>query len=153
MKRVNAVRPGTFVQEQIDGIAAWNADKPFPEYKLGESELALLEAQGVFFSGPIDLDMILLEAYPDAYGAVPETPGDADIAAVLGKSHANDERHRDEIRNLFVSYHKHFKLVSKPATHISAMAGLSDDELLDGLPDVLKRLIEAMRLKLTAISE
>jgi putative ATP-dependent endonuclease of OLD family len=44
-------------------------------------------------------------------------------------------------------------LGSKPASHLSAMAELDDEELLAGLPGPLSRLVEAVRQRLESIPE
>jgi len=72
---------------------------------------------------------------------------------VLGKSRANVERLGDAQLELFDEYQSQFKLGSKPASHIAAMAELDDDDLMDGLPDPLCRLVEAVRQRLESIPE
>jgi putative ATP-dependent endonuclease of OLD family len=73
--------------------------------------------------------------------------------AVLGKSHANEARLPDHLLNLFDDYHQKFDLGSKPATHLGALAELSNDQLLDNLPDVLNRLVEHVRENLAGLPE
>ena len=54
---------------------------------------------------------------------------------------------------LFDEYQRQFKLGSKPASHLAAMAELDDEELLEGLPEPLQRLLEAIQKQLESIPE
>lgn len=93
------------------------------------------------------------KAYPDAYGVAPVEPDESTIIAVLGKRHANEDRLGDDFLELFDDYHAKFDLKSKPATHLAALSTLADKELLEGLPDVLSRLVERVREKLAELPE
>ena len=72
---------------------------------------------------------------------------------MLGKNHANEGRLGDDLLGLFEDYHSTFDLHSKPAAHLAALSTLSDAELLDGLPDVLNRLIEYIHERLVELPE
>lgn len=154
----NKLVPESFTAEQIGKLPKWNADVDFPvlsdpEYG-GKGPIYALEQKGVYFSHPVDLDLMMLEAYPDAYEAVAEDqPEESTIVAVLGKSHDNIERLGTDLLALFGSYHAMFDLNSKPASHLKAMSALTDAELLDGLPDVLRRLVEDVRARLEVLPE
>src|SRR5205823_2417285 len=50
-------------QEQLDGMPNWSLD----DEALLQEWLQLLETHGVFFSAPLDLDFLMLRAFPDAY--------------------------------------------------------------------------------------
>ncbi len=151
-KQLNTYRPGTFKHEEIAEIPAWSADRDFPRFG-DESWLLALEKLGVFFSYPLDLDLMLLEAYPNAYNATTATPSEATEKAVLGKARANVNRLDDAHLELFDEYQKQFKQGSKPASHIAAMAELTDEELLADLPEPLKRMLDAIRERLESIPE
>jgi putative ATP-dependent endonuclease of OLD family len=112
-----------------------------------------MEKHGVFYSYPLDLDLMLLEAYPDAYNVTTVASTEATEEAVLGKGRANVERLDDELLELFDEYQRQFKQGSKPASHIAAMAELKNEELLEDLPEPLQRLIDAIRERLESISE
>ncbi|MFD6265515.1 ATP-dependent endonuclease, partial [Micromonospora chalcea] len=122
-------------------------------FKDGRGSIWSLERRGVFFSHPVDLDLMMLEAYPDAYDVDPTDPDEKTIVAVLGKSHKNETRLPDDALQLFDDYHDKFDLASKPATHLAALADLSDEELLEGLPEVLERLVEHVRASLAGLPE
>ncbi|HCT2591434.1 AAA family ATPase [Pseudomonas aeruginosa] len=101
-----------------------------------------LEKRNVFFSNPLDLDFAMLCAFPDAYEAeaIPATL--KCHTKVLGDSHFNPDQYDEEEQGWFEAYHKLFKLSSKPAAHLGALGRLTDQELLDGLPDSLDRLAD-----------
>lgn len=159
LKQYNKLNPGTFTDPQIDGLPAWNDAVDFPvlmgaNWSDGSGMMNALEQNGVYFSHPVDLDLMLLEAFPNAYGA--ESIGAPDeklIAAVLGKSHANEDRLSDGTLALFDDYHRLFDLKSKPASHLKAMAALTNEELLRGLPGPLTRLVEGVRARLEGLPE
>jgi putative ATP-dependent endonuclease of OLD family len=159
LKQYNNLNPGAFTDAQIDGLPAWNDAVDFPvlmdpNYSGGVGPINILEQKGVYFSHPVDLDLMLLEAFPDAYGAeLIGTPDEKVIAAVLGKSHVNEDHLPEATLELFDDYHRLFDLKSKPASHLKAMAALTNKELLKGLPDLLTRLVEDVQARLGALPE
>lgn len=158
LTQLNEYKPGTFTDAEVAALPAWDEDRTFPEFvdpdpQDGHSAIARLEAQGVFFSHPVDLDLMMLEAYPTAYGVERTTPDDSTIESVLGKSHKNADRLPSHVRDLFAHYHARFGLQSKPATHLSALASLTDEALRDEVPAVLARLIQKTRDLLAALPE
>ena len=112
-----------------------------------------LENRSIFFSSPMDLDFSMLLAYPEAYGVAEEEPDESIIKAVLGKSYFDSTQYNEEEKKLFVTYHQSFKLGSKPAAHIDALAKLNDDELLAKMPESLIRLADAVIAKLAELPE
>ena len=116
-----------------------------------------LENYGVFFSSPLDLDFLMITAYPKAYGLGEdelEEPDEDALKAVLGKNHdVVGNQYTDGQLEHFDAYNSRFKLGSKPAWHIQAMASLTDGELADGMPEVLGRMLERIRKDLKALPE
>lgn len=104
-------------------------------------------------SRSMDLDFAMLLAYPDAYGVVREKPDESTIKAVLGKSHHDASQYSEDEQKLFGTYHHSFKLGSKPAAHIDALAKLSDVDLLANMPESLGRLADAVIAKLAELPE
>ncbi len=148
------------VVEPPPTILNWDSN----EYKLLEVEanpkymnyLEDLEDKGIFFSSPLDLDFSMLTSFQSAYGvkdANKVTPDEDDIKAVLGKKGAGEDQYSDEERKLFITYHKRFKLGSKPAAHLIALACLNDDELIANMPASLRRLVDAVIVKLEGLPE
>jgi putative ATP-dependent endonuclease of OLD family len=150
---LNKFRPGTIKDETVAKIPAWDDERDFPRFGDESWLLALEKCGGVFFSCPLDLDLMLLETYPDAYGVTPATPTEATKEAVLGKARANVDRLDDAHLELFDEYQKQFKRGSKPASHIAAMAELTNEELLEDLPKPLGRLVDAVRKRLESVPE
>lgn len=139
-------------------LAKWNAaDTPIrTHYFFEEGKKSIfveLENRGVFFSAPLDLDFAMLLVYPDAYGVEKEVPDAETIKAVLGKSHHDSSQYTADELKLFDTYHQRFKLGSKPAAHIDALAQLSDEELLANMPPSLGRLVDAAIAKLAELPE
>ena len=135
------------------GIPEWNNSKyPILEYK---NYLDELEERGIFYSCPMDLDFSMLKAFPNKFEITDmDTLPDQDlIKSVLGKKHHNPEQYTEEERKLFSSYHKLFKLGSKPVNHIQALANLTDEKLLNNMPESLSRLADAVKTKLLEIPE
>ncbi|MDL9944599.1 AAA family ATPase [Gordonia sp. ABSL11-1] len=159
LKQYNKLNPGTFTNAQIDGLAKWDDVVDFPVYNDvsftdGHGPIYALEQKGVYFSHPVDLDLMMLEAFPDAYGVESVgTPDEKIVAAVLGKSHANEDHLPEDAFELFDDYHRLFDLKSKPASHLKAMAALTNGQLLADLPEVLQRLVADVQAKLEALPE
>ena len=132
-------------------IPAWNND----EYKVRDSEdyFKLLEERDVFFSSPLDLDFSMLLSYKEAYGVVEKDHDKSTIEAVLGERHFDYYQYNEDELKLFKTYHKKFKLNSKPATHIEALSKLSDEQLLQNMPESLSRLADAVIFKLKKLPE
>lgn len=139
-------------------LPKWNT-KEAPvrtHYCFGEDEKSVfseLESRGVYFSEPLDLDFAMLRAFPEAYGVEEEEPEEDTIKAVLGKKYHDANQYSKDEQKLFNTYHQRFKLGSKPAAHIDAMAQLTDDELLAKTPASLKRLADAVIAKLAELPE
>ena len=113
----------------------------------------LLEKSGVFFSSPMDLDFALLAAFPVQYGATMEDPDADTIKAVLGKSHYDAQQYAKEQLQLFGTYHRLFKVGSKPAAHIQALAHITDAAMLATMPSSLARLADAVIARLAELPE
>ncbi|WP_337160250.1 ATP-dependent nuclease [Pseudomonas putida] len=133
------------------GIPKWDSTKDM--VRDFDNYLEELEDRDVYFSYPMDLDFAMLLAYPDAYGVVKEKPDESTIKAVLGKSHHDASQYCEDEQKLFGTYHQSFKLGSKPATHIGALAKLSDEDLLANMPESLGRLADAVIAKLAELPE
>lgn len=118
---------------------------------------ARLEEHGVFFSEPVDLDIMMMMHYPTAYGIPDPTalplPDNATRKAVLGKGRKNEESLGEPVLRLFDKYHELFDLGSKPASHIDALATMEDSDLHKDMPLVIRRMIENIEDQLTRIPE
>ncbi|WP_426131482.1 ATP-dependent nuclease [Pseudomonas sp. DWP1b1] len=136
-------------------IVKWNEEPPIRTHHMfkGLDLFVELESRNVFFSEPMDLDFAMISAYPDAYAVDRNAPDESTLKAVLGKSHHNAAQYTPAEQQLFGTYHSKFKLGSKPAAHISALAKLTDEDLLKSLPPSLDRLADAIIAALEDIPE
>ncbi|RUJ48355.1 AAA family ATPase [Pseudomonas qingdaonensis] len=133
------------------GIPKWDSTESM--VRDFDNYLEALEERDVYFSYPMDLDFAMLLAYPDAYGVSKEEPDESTFTAVLGKSHHDPSQYSEDELKLFGTYHRSFKLGSKPAAHIEALAKLSDADLLANMPGSLGRLADAVIAKLAELPE
>jgi len=113
-------------------------------------ENALAE-HGVIFSYPLDLDMMMIRAFPDAY-EVDETLVPKDTtkleASVFGKGgglpeyvrRAPDADHPS--MEELATYDRLFKKRSKPGSHIEALSKLTDEDIVADCPQPLRDLID-----------
>lgn len=142
--------------KHLVGLAKWNGADQLPTSKNGPGWFTFLESAGVFFSSPLDLDFLMMREFPKAYGiqdAELAAPDAATVAAVLGKSHGDVAQYSAEQQQFFDAYYRRFKLGSKPAAHLDALAALSDLELDLDMPEVLGRMIKHVSDKLKGLPE
>jgi putative ATP-dependent endonuclease of the OLD family len=141
-----------FKEAQLKAIPKWDGENRL--MLDDDGWFARLEEHGVFFSSPLDLDFLMMTAYPKAYDVEDKEPDEDALRAVLGKKHdAVKDQYTDAQLKYFDAYNVRFKLGSKPAWHIQAMASLTDDDLVNGTPEVLDRLLKRIRKDLKALPE
>jgi putative ATP-dependent endonuclease of OLD family len=141
--------------DDIAGIPGWDSDQGLLVDNDGWIEY--FEDRGVFFSTPLDLDFMMIEAFGEVYkvnDAEREEPDEATLKAVLGKQHdVVGGQFTDEQLELFDAYYRRFKLGSKPAWHIRAMAALDDAELAADMPGVMTALFDYVEAALEDLPE
>lgn len=136
-------------------------ERDVTEVDLQNAWIDHLEKQDVFFSSPLDLDFIMLRAFPDAYEETvedaaygPSIPEDQEeyedalesvIDAVLKKKGGDAETYSEEEQKAFFWYRYLFLNRSKPATHILALSNISDQDLVKEAPPVLSRLLNRLK--------
>lgn len=105
---------------------------------------------GVYFSEPLDLDLAMLAAFPEAYEAVvpkgggPRMEADKAAEAVLGTKGPGLTLYTGPYKDfppLFPAYRYHFLTQSKPATHLAALTHLKKSTLKADMPKVLAELL------------
>ena len=146
----------TLTPEHLKSIPKWNDADSLLTSENGPKWIKHLEKLGVFFSSPLDLDFMMLQKFPDAYDVQSEELEEPDaniISAVLGESYHEAEQYDEDDWKLFPAYRRRFKQGSKPATHIQALADLSDEELKVDMPDVIGRLVGAATKSLEDLQE
>ncbi|HGF9414985.1 TPA: ATP-dependent endonuclease, partial [Acinetobacter baumannii] len=99
------------------------------------------------------LDFSMLKAFPEAYKVSKETPDEKTIKSVLGKSYFNSNQYSDEEKELFDTYHSHFKVGSKPAAHIDGLSNINDEDLKSNMPQAYKDLATKVKEMLERIPE
>lgn len=114
-----------------------------------------LERYNVFFSAPLDLDFVLLEAFPVQYkaattGTGPIIPTDPEVleirlesasSAVLKPEGGNGTTYTPEQRFLFIWYQYLFLGRGKPVTHMRALNAMDDAVFAAGMPPELRSLV------------
>lgn len=155
LKQLDELTPSSpkFGQQKIDALPKWDDDVDFPTFGQTPKAIDVLERHGVFFSHQLDLDLMMLEAYPSAYQANPRTPSPMTIAATLGKNRQNEHRLDSSAVELLEDYRKKFQMLSKPASHLDALSELDDDALIAGLPAMFQRMLQQIRDRLSGIPE
>ena len=141
--------------DDIAGIPAWDSDLGLLDDD--DDWIEYFADRGIFFSSPLDLDFMMIEAFGEVYKIDDderEEPDESTLKAVLGKKHDTvDGQYSDEQLELFDAYHRRFKIGSKPAWHIRAMAALDDAELAADMPAVMTALIDYVETALEGLPE
>lgn len=110
-----------------------------------------LKPHGIFFSAPLDLDLAMLNAFPEAYAATipkgggPKMAVDKAAEAVLGTAGPGLALYAGAFKaypNLLPAYRYHFLTHSKPATHLAALTHVKATALRDGMPPILAELLK-----------
>jgi predicted ATP-dependent endonuclease of OLD family len=163
VKQMNKFKPDLLKdcpRMQIDQIPAWDNDGYKPLAPISPSlwchHIDELKKRGVFFSYKLDLDFTMLEKFSSAYeidDSDIKKPSEANIKAVLGDSYHDADQYNDREQKFFITYHKRFKLGSKPAAHINALSKLTDAEILLNMPNSLSQLADAIIVKLAELPE
>jgi len=110
-----------------------------------------LKPHGVYFSAPLDLDLAMLKAFPDAFeatipaGGGPKMAADKAADAVLGTAGSGLTLYTGAFKDypdLLPAYRYHFLTRSKPATHLAALTHIKTKALRDGMPTVLSEVLQ-----------
>jgi putative ATP-dependent endonuclease of the OLD family len=157
----------TIDQDDLDTALELKRDSPWGagdddwNLELIAGWVSFLERQGVYFSFPLDLDMLMLEAFPESYKALPLGAKGPSLAGVPAQQKAAAERVLGEGGFGFVAYEgtPRMRLFpwyaylflgnrGKPAVHLGALASLDDATLEAQCPPVLERLIKRIEAAL-----
>ncbi|WP_419785409.1 ATP-dependent nuclease [Pseudodesulfovibrio sp.] len=112
-----------------------------------------IRTKGVYCSWPLDLDMAMLNAFPEAYQTLPEGARgpridvEQAIPHVLkdGRTEAWYDGELADLKQYFPFYNYLFLGKSKPVSHIRAIGLLEDADIAQNCPEELKALIEAVK--------
>lgn len=110
-----------------------------------------LKPHGVYFSAPLDLDLAMLEAFPEAYEAIipkgggPKMAADKAAEVVLGTAGPGLTLYTGPFKDypdLLPAYRYHFLTRSKPATHLAALTHIKPKALREDMPSVLAEVLK-----------
>jgi len=138
-------------EAQLNSMSTWSLD----DAGIIGGWLQGLEIYDLFFSAPLDLDFLLLEAFPTQYrsatdGTGPRIPTDEPSlaarllsarSAVLKGEGGDGHTYTLAEQSNFVWYQYLFLGRGKPVTHMRALASMDDAALSTGLPPVLRRML------------
>jgi putative ATP-dependent endonuclease of OLD family len=135
---------GMLTDEQFAQMHTWTDIRYLPGWA------GLLKAYGVYFSEPLDLDLMMLRAFPEAYAATiplgggPRSTMDKAAEAALGAAGAGLAHYvgpYDKGADMLPAYRYHFLTRSKPATHLAALAHITPQDLKTRMPPILAELL------------
>lgn len=145
-------RPAKALPENY-GIPAWNVENEEEQIRGFDNYFEILQNVGIFFSDPLDLDFSMIKSYPIAYAVTEDNYEVTTLKAVLGKSHFDAKQYTEAELRLFNSYHKKFKLGSKPASHIEALSKLSDTDIINNMPETYSQMIDHIENLISELPE
>jgi putative ATP-dependent endonuclease of OLD family len=109
-----------------------------------------LREYNIFYSSPLDLDMMMMKAFPKAYVTDNVFDSKADMKKLAKVVFGDSGKGNDELKAVGLGftdeelfrYKELFKSSSKPGSHLEAFAKFTNAELKGGCPEPLKSLIE-----------
>lgn len=134
--------------DQLEAMHTWQDSD---ELKNLKAWVDSLKPHGVYFSTPLDLDLAMLEAFPDAYDAIvpkgggPKMAADKAAEVVLGTAGPGLTLYTGAFKaypDLLPVYRYHFLTQSKPATHLAALTHIKTKALREDMPPVLAELLQ-----------
>ncbi|MFC5423161.1 ATP-dependent endonuclease [Bosea eneae] len=138
---------GVLSNEAFGKMHTWTTEG---EHETLRGWINALATYGVYFSEPLDLDLAMLAAFPDAYKAIipagggPRMEVEDATKAVLGAKGPGVALYTgpyEDHQPLFPAYRYHFLTQSKPATHLAALTHMKKSELKADMPEVLAALL------------
>ncbi|WP_138495988.1 ATP-dependent nuclease [Paenibacillus pinistramenti] len=158
--------------EDLSDMHTW--DESYVDNQM--SWLQRLESYDIYFSSPLDLDFMMLEAFPDAYKRIlrvnegpridkvgkvleiendePELPEYLERVSnatkhALKEGGSSGDTYTIEQKKLMVWYDYFFLQRGKPVTHRLAILNITDELFKERLPEPLKRLIASVKQKIS----
>jgi len=116
------------------------------------------EGHGIFFSAPLDLDMLMLSTFPAAYQMLPKgkkgpkATEDEAAKRALGEDGFGAAAYEEKPEKALFPWYTYLFLGTrgKPAVHLAALGRLDDAALEKLCPPVLHRLIDRVAKELDA---
>lgn len=134
--------------DQFSSMHTWQDSD---ELKNLKAWVASLKPHGVYFSAPLDLDLAMLNAFPDAYeatipkGGGPKMTADKAAEAVLGTAGPGIALYAGAYKaypDMLPAYRYHFLTHSKPATHLAALTHIKAKALREDMPSILAEVLQ-----------
>lgn len=134
--------------EELEDMHTWDSD--LAQLRAWIEDLRIYK---VYFSWPLDLDLAMLTAFPDAYKATIEGTGpgmsNKDAAAVVLGNGGHGIDVYSNVAEPFVqhmaAYRYHFLTHSKPATHLRALAHVDVATLRRDMPACLRAVLQHIK--------
>lgn len=133
-----------------EGFAQMHTWQDAEDRKILKGWVDSLKPYGVYFSAPLDLDLAMLKAFPDAYEATIPAGGGPKMAAekaaevVLGAAGPGLTLYTGAFADyppLLPAYRYHFLTRSKPATHLAALTHIKAKALREDMPPLFTELL------------
>jgi len=159
-KDILSTNEGIMSDEKLSKMHTWIFKDNKTDVLL--SWVNFLEKYNIFYSSPLDIDFLMLEHYTEYYkkaipkGGGPQIPDKAlelakyniklnsSIQASLKSEDAKGLTYSDDQKELMIWYNYHFLGRGKPATHITALSAMTDDELKKSMPPVFERIFSTI---------
>ncbi|TCL35108.1 putative ATP-dependent endonuclease of OLD family [Anaerospora hongkongensis] len=143
-------------EEQLEAMHTWTMATY--DIDVMNQWILWLRKYGVVFSAPLDIDFMMLKAFPSIYqqateGTGPRIPDQifdpdslrqriaAATAATLKDAGGDGGTYSEEERELFIWYSYLFLGRGKPVTHLLALKELDNQTLLNNLPEPILSLM------------
>lgn len=148
------IEGGVLSDKDLGNMHTWQEPS---DMAIIEGWLGFLRKHAVYFSAPLDLDLAMLEAFPEAYAALVSRGGGPKLSTtkaaevVLGSSGPSSALYVDQYAGhlaLLPDYRYHFLTHSKPATHLEALTHIGSADLAENMPPVLKKLLMHIQTEL-----
>jgi putative ATP-dependent endonuclease of the OLD family len=142
------VENGILSDEDFETMHTWQTEEDTKDLNAWINDL---KRYRVFFSAPLDLDLAMLAAFPEAYEAIvpkgggPKMTVEKSAEAVFGTTGPGLNLYTGKLKSypdLLPSYRYHFLTNSKPATHLAALTHLETKELRSGMPETLAEVLK-----------
>jgi len=139
-----ATDDGQLTDDELGAMHTWTEIENLPGWA------SSLKQYGVFFSEPLDLDLLMLRAFPAAYAATtragggPRSTPEKAAEAVLGAAGPGLKQYigpYDKGADLLPAYRYHFLTRSKPATHLAALGHIAPKDLRAKMPPILAEVL------------
>jgi putative ATP-dependent endonuclease of OLD family len=141
------INTGVLSDEEFAKMHTWQDAE---DRKVLKGWVDCLKPYGVYFSSPLDLDLTMLEAFPEAYKAIipegggPQMTVDKAAEVVLGTAGPGLTLYTGAFKDypaLLPAYRYHFLTHSKPATHLAALTHIKAKAVREDMPPILAELL------------